>query len=362
MTLIELIMALGITLVAVAIASSLVMQGAYVTRQGEQSANTNDASRYAGDVIASSLMSGGLGAAGGLYIALSGGVSSHLVSPIMAVNNPLCTAPTGGVTCPDELWVVLPHRNALRNSCTDTGGGVMVQNVVSGTLQLRCSGGLPAATFKTLMATNMVKGALLTNPTFDNTGTFPKINGYTELGNNYSDTPERGGFQVGDLVYPVTIMHYYVASLASGTPGDMTAPTALWSRQAKVATTFTNGTVPFADMTTSGTLHLVQTDIEDMQLAFGFDTKGNGDPGDVQFSTWNTAWTDNFRPNLRSVRVSVVSKSARYNLDSGGKKSISTMHAPITVEDHAPSATPDGYSRNWYKRRVELPNLSPGNI
>lgn len=374
MTLIELIMALGITIVAVAVASTIVVQAALVTRRGEESANNNDASRFAGDVLAQSLMSAGVGASNGLYVAASGGTSNHLVSPIMALNNPPCTQPSAAVVCPDEMWVVLPHRNALRNSCDDTGGGVMVQNVAGGSLTLRCSSGISSTSFPILMATNMLKGALLSNPVFNTSGTWPKIISYAEYGTGYSDTPERGGFQVGDLVYPVSIVHYYVANVDNATPGDLVgdsakghtaahpAPTALFARQAIVSTAFTSGKPPFTDATTGTYLQLVQTDIEDLQLAFGFDTKGTGDPGDVQYSPWNSSWNDSFRPYLRSVRVNVVSKSSRAILDSNGAQSSSGLLAPVVVEDHAPSTTPDGRSRNQYMRRVELPNMAPGNI
>ncbi len=369
MTLVEVIMALGITIVAVAIASSLVLQGAYMTRQGEETANNNDASRFAGDLLASSLMSAGLGAPDGLFVALQSGLSSHRVLPVMAVNNPACTQPAAGV-CPDELWVVVPHRNALRNPCVDTGGGVMVQKVFGGALELRCG---PSFTgFSVLMATNMVRGALLSNPTIDLTGTWPRISAYDELGNGYSNAPDRGGFQVGDVVFPVTLVHYYVANIDNGVPGDLVgdaaklhtpanpAPSALWSRQGKVAAAFAAGAVPFTDVAASQ--RLVQSDIEDLQLAFGFDSKGQSDPNDIVYGGWDKVWSDAFRPNLRSVRVNVVSKSVRRVLNSSGEVNTSTLYKPVVVEDHAPSTTPDGYSRNFYRRRVDLPNMAPGNI
>jgi hypothetical protein len=236
----------------------------------------------------------------------------------------------------------VPHTNSLRQACQDRGAATSVTTKGTGPLKVSCTASFRAGDM--LMASNMTTAALLTQPTLGGTTL-----GYSESSlSGFSNAPEKGGFQVGDLVYPVTAVHYYVAT------APMTGRPALYRSLGTFQSSATGA--PFID--TPNTETLVMHDVEDLQVAFGVDPSSSGNPDNQGFV--NTLAPD-YVAGLRSIRVSVVALSKRKNTDAQ-TKTVKSAYAPMTVEDHTPTATADGYRRSLYSRRVELLNLDPVNL
>ena len=328
---------LSILAVVVAITMSLLVAGINLSRRGREISDANENARLAGETLTNALQAAGLGMAGGLYVSHAGVVVN--TSPIIIINN------TAG---PDELWVARPHRNALAQSCVDEGAATTVQKSGFGTLFVRCSAGLTAANLSglgapnMLMATNMKSAALLSAPTFTVFGAGQNIT-YTESGAGYADDPVRG-FLKGDLVMPVRLEHYFIGNATDGVPCLMMQPGVVGT----VANGFANVGVP----------RVIQRGVEDIQFAAGFDPGLTGDPANITLSS--TAVGPTFVPGLRSIRVSVLSRSALRLLDASGHPiTTSPDLAPRTLEDHVIGApVPDGFRRTLYSRRVELVNLA----
>jgi prepilin-type N-terminal cleavage/methylation domain-containing protein len=341
-TLIEMLVSVTIMLTVVAITGVLFVEGAKMTRRGQELISANDASRMAGEAIMNHAQLAGMGAPAGLWVNIGG--TATLVNPIYGTN-----ASDGGT---DDLWIVVPHPNALRQSCVDTGAATSLTNPGTGLLSVNCVASLADAGATMLMATNMQTGALLTGPfTFvDPSGTTPGTINYAEASvSGFSDSPAKGGFQIGDLVFPVSAVHYFTAVGSDGVRSLM--------KQFGTRNTSAGG-APFVD---TGTATLVQRGIEDLQIAYGVDsTSGTPDPANITFSTATRAWA--YSTGLRSLRVSVVAVSDRAILGSNGKPILTSEFSPIAVEGTTPPGAADGKRRTLFSRRVELPNLAPNTL
>ena len=106
-TLMELLAAVAILSVAVTVAGRLVMEAVRLARAAEETAGSNDAARLALEAIARDARLAGMGAGGGLWVN-RGGVPGR--------GNALHGG-TGAGGGPDGLWLVVPHVNALKQSC-----------------------------------------------------------------------------------------------------------------------------------------------------------------------------------------------------------------------------------------------------
>jgi prepilin-type N-terminal cleavage/methylation domain-containing protein len=344
-TLIELMVSLAILAVVVTMTMSLVVAGMNVSRRGHEISDANEGARVAGEAITNALQAAGLGMSGGLYVSHVGVVVK--TSPVIVINN---------TTGPDELWLVRPHRNALAQSCVDEGAATTVQKSGFGPTPLfvRCSGGLTAAGLSgsgapnLLMATNMSTGALLSTPTFAASGGGQNLS-YDEAAAGYADDQGRG-FQKGDLVMPVRIEHYFVNAVPDTTQPDGGMPCLMM--EPGVVGTVAQGFAP------TSAPRVVQRGVEDIQFAVGFDSTLTGDPANITLS--NASVGPPYAVGLRSLRISVMSRSQMQILDSSGKAmKLSPDLAPRTLEDHVVGApVPDGYRRTLYTRRVELVNLA----
>lgn len=350
MTLLELLISLSILVVVVAIAGTLMVETVTFSRRGQQLADTNEAAHLAGNVLAAALRRSGLGMNNGLLIAQGNTVTR--TNPVIVVNN------TDG---PDELWVVRPHRDALLESCVDEGAVTTVQRTGFGTISARCaivgwrdqplSG--PGAGLL-LAVTNLKQAALLTGAAFEPSATRQGM----DLTFNEQRLPgfasdEVSGFHQGDLVMPVVLERYFVG-------GDgRDAGTALLVQSGTVDPEGAQGyPVPV------GPPRVVQDGIEDLQFAVGVDDTESGDPDNIRWSTGGLP-AQPFTRGLKSVRVSVVAKSPRTILTPDGQVQRTAEYLPMSVEDHQANVdggVPDGHRRTLDTRRVELPNLSAGDL
>lgn len=90
----------------------------------------------------------------------------------------------------------------------------------------------------------------------------------------------------------------------------------------------------------------VAENIEDLQFAFGLDTD---DDGTVDSWINNADLTDSQKDQVRSVRISVLGRTAKEDGSFSGSRP--------AVEDHAASETSDGYRRKLLQVTVKVRNL-----
>lgn len=353
MTLLEVLISLSIMMVVVTIAGMLVVETMMFSRRGQQLADTNEAAHLAGNVLAAALQRAGLGMGNGLLVAQ--GETVTRTNPVIVVNN------TGG---PDELWVVRPHRDALLESCVDEGAATTVQRTGFGTISARCAiagwedkalSGQGAGLL--LAVTNLKQAALLTGAAFARSETRPGMDlTFKEQALSGFASDEISGFHQGDLIMPVVLERYFVA-------GD--------GREGGTALFVQAGAVPAGAAGASsypvptGPPRLVQDGIEDLQFAVGVDETESGDPDSIRWSNSGLP-AQPFTRGVKSVRVSVVAKSAKAILTTDGQVQRAAEYVPMSVEDHLVVAVdggvPDGHRRTLYTRRVELLNLSAGDL
>jgi prepilin-type N-terminal cleavage/methylation domain-containing protein len=339
-TFIELIIAMAVMLVAIAAVSYLLIATLRMKHNTENAIESNDASRLALETLAKDLRLAGMGAPGGLW--LNQGGTPTQVNAVFGLDG--AAAATDFER--DDLWLVLPDPRALRESCVDRGASTSLVSAGTGALSVTCTTSLRNTDL--LMVSNMTSAALLTGIVL--TPSQPTVPGSIDYAEStlsgFSNAPGRGGFQVGDLVYPVTLVHYYIAvDPTSSRP-------ALYRAQGQLAQDARGR--PFSDV--AGTERMVQLDIEDLQVAFGFDAAGSGRPDGYAFQHGlGTAWL----PGLRSVRVSVVGRGPGVQRDA--RDVVMSGLRPVSIENHAPTGAPeDGFRRSLYTRRVELPNMAAG--
>lgn len=344
MSLIEILVAMAIMVFAVVIASMLVVEGARLTRQGEETVKANDASRMAGEAIIGTLQLAGMGASTGLNVAVGG--TSMTVPPLFGVDS------TDGGS--DDLYVVVPARRVMKESCVDQGAAVRVEKdyIGAGLLEVNCIGSLTGASL--LMVSGMRAGAILTAPTLS-----PGMIDSPDLtvpSHRSVAADEVTGviqFRKGDMVFPVTVVHFFVGTDIAGNP-------ALMQANAVPAST---GTFPWVDVAAVP----IVSGIEDLQVTFGSDTGTNLGAADPNNITWAPGAfaaipAGTVQNTLRSVRFGVVSVAANPSRNSQGQILTDTNYARLPNENNIPATPPDGRRRVLFSRRVELPNFAPNNL
>ena len=366
-TLLELMIAATIMLLAVVIAGSVMMAGVLLTRNAEQRVQESDEARMAMADIVKNVLSAGHGAGAGVYVKGVGDGSAQLYMPIFGMDgatgngNGLHSAatPLAAANAMDDLWVIGASPNTLLESCHDRGAASTVTVAGTGILNVVCTGSFAAG--DQLLVSNMDKAALITNANPAAT----TIN-YAESSSGISDSPEHGGFQVGDMVYGANVVHYFVKKDATGTPG-------LYKTTGALTGTAPTGTYPtgpyplagrpFQDLD-QGTL--VANHVEDLEVVYGFDTTGDGNPA-------NFTWTNGLSPQvtgtgltpvtLRAVRVSVGVRGTNLVYDNEDHVLLNSTTQPLMIENrYATQPPPDGYKHMMYTRTIELPNLNPGSL
>jgi hypothetical protein len=187
------------------------------------------------------------------------------------------------------------------------------------------------------MVTNFTTGALINGLTIDSNS---KTVAYAQQGvPGFSNAPERGGFQKGDFIFPVQVVHYFISVGVDGRP-------ALVRAQGKLNTA---AGAPFVD---AGPSVVVSAPVEDLQVAFGVI---GADPE----PTFQHQFPSDWQAGLRALRITAVGLSQMALSETGGPPSPT---GPVAVEDHVPTATIDGLRRSVYRRRVDLLNLNMVNL
>lgn len=342
MTLIEVMVALVLSAIIIAAASALVVAGSRIIHNTEHTADSHDASRLAGEAIMNMVRQAGAGAPGGIWTSRGGAPAR--INAIFG---------SDGASSTDDLWLVVPDRNYLGEPCVTQGAAASVVRPGTGVIRVNCTQSLKANSLH--LVSNMTSAALLSNVVMipQSPGTPGQVQ-YAESGvSGFSNAPEKGGYQVGDLVYPVRLVHFFIGPHpTSGRPSLMRTDGRLLADSLGR---------PFSDVdaATSPPV-LVQENVENLQLAFGFDSTGEENP---ERYTWEHGLPADFKPGLRAVRINVVA-TGRNQRRNSQSTAVLDDDKPIAVENFTPptSAVADGLYRSLYTRRLELPNLAAANL
>ncbi|RKH59501.1 PilW family protein [Corallococcus aberystwythensis] len=354
MTLLETMVAAALSIIILTAATALLLAGGRVVHNTEHVADSHDNARLAGETLLSAVRQAGAGMSEGLWM-VSGGMPLR-INPVFggdgAGTGVLAATTTGNAPVTDgsdDLWLVVPDRNYLGRDCAP-GAAMTVLKPGTGALEVNCVGtptGTPPAN-PMLVASNMKSAALLTQTSVTSTPPTATVT-YQESGvTGFSNAPHKGGFQKGDLVYPVRLLHFFIGThagtgrkalmRAEGTPGSDASGR------------------PFMDM---GDPVVVQDFVEDFQVTFGVDATNTGDPARYDFQH---GLKPDYTPGLRSVRISVVATGRAPRRDNQNQ-SVLSEDLPLAVENHTPPAGPaDGYFRSLFSRRAELPNLAAASL
>ncbi|MCY1016457.1 PilW family protein [Pyxidicoccus sp. MSG2] len=356
MTLLETLIVVVLAAIVIAAATALLLAGGRVVHNTEHAADSHDNSRIAAESIMNLVRQAGAGAPGGLWVA-QGGIPVR-TNPIFGRDGTTGNGTTGNVTNPDgsdDLWLVLPDPNYMGEPCSMVGGqpsgaAVPVTRAGTGALSVNCTASLREGALH--VASNMTTGALLSNVQLvPENPSNPGVVSYAEQGvTGFSNAPEKGGFQSGDWVYPVRLVHFFLAT------NPATGRSALYRTEGLVAQDALGR--PYSDVATEP--QVVQDFVEDFQVAFGFDLSNTGDAKDY---TWQHGLAPTFAAGLRTVRVSVVATGRNPRRDSQSTAVLSA-DKPIDVENHVrpPAVVADGFYRSLYTRRLELPNLAAASL
>jgi type II secretory pathway pseudopilin PulG len=349
LTLVELMISVVIMMIAIMAAAALIIAGSNMTARAERRTTAEDSARDAMELIGRSLANAGMGAPGGLYIWQGG--ANVLINPVFGTG--------GGASGVDDLWLVVPDRNVLREpsvlpECISAPGSATT-NLTNGTdssgLRVSCITGFTK--HDTLLVTNWNTGALIFNPEPTPAKSFgePAIIQFPAMGTDFSNAPGRGDFKAGDLVFRVKVIHYFVRmNSATGRPVLYMARGAVNPLPPPAPPFFENGDPV-----------VVQDNIEDLQITYEVADNDSVVPGDYgQLQTFPAQ--RQAPPFLRSLTVRIVGITPAQQRMANG--AILTSHKPIfKLADHENTsvlgANADGYERVMVQRRFELPNLSP---
>jgi type II secretory pathway pseudopilin PulG len=366
-TLIELMVSMVVMIIAIFAALTLMLVAFSLVRNADNESDDFDHARIAGEQLTIQLQSAGLMTPGGIFIGTVASQNFPLWGADGNGTGPLPPAPAQAGT--DDLWVILPDRNALRDPCGDKGAGLPVALPVgvskpNGPIPVQCPSGNLANAFNVndfAVAANTRTGALLT---INGLG-LGQINSVEDGSANFSDAPPPGaGYARADLVYHATPWHYFVKAMPAG-PGFQ-AWTGLYRHRGLV------GADPIGRPLMDDPAYpdeLVQVGVEDLQLAYGVDANNTGDPALYTYGNPVGAPTDysllpafNANTLLRTVRLTIVTRSQQTRKDVGGGSAILKptglgAGGGLQVENHLIPG--DNYQRAVYSRRLELPNLTP---
>lgn len=356
MSLLEIMIASAIMLLAIAAAAALVFAGGRMARNAELVADSDDASRVAAEVVINAVQLAGMGASRGLWVN-QGGVATR-ISPVFGIDGTTGagsnTAPAPNASGWDDLWLVVPTRDALQEPCAVPGAysPLVEASAPSAALTVSCAGSF--ALNDLLVVSNLSTAALINLTGITPSGSKVTLQ-YAEQGvSGFSNAPEKNGYQAGDLVYGVSLVHFYVANAPNGVP-------ALYRSLGDVATDTTGR--PFSDR--PGSQRLIQTNVEDFQVAYGMDSGAT--PVDPNNYTFQHGLAPGFNGNLRALRINVVARTnnpmrdSQNNLAAGSSTLFGLV--PVTVENHVPPLIPpDGFRRSLYSRRTEVLNMLTANL
>jgi len=349
-TLLELMIAVSITVTAIGATMALVGYTGVLARHADIVSESSNSARLAGDLIASVLRNSGMGGGQGLYVAVGG--TPILINPIHGADNLTLNYAGRTVNSSDDLWLVGPDKNAMRDSCSSRGAYVSVIAAGLGPLSVVPFPGAPCANpfanGDSLLVTNMNKSALLTNIAV-NSPAPNQINYNESTISGFSNAPERGGFQVGDMALRARVIHFYLDL------NPLTNRLALWQASGTIGPDFLGR--PLNDI--PATRAVVQDFIEDFQVVYWVDPTLSNDPSQYVIQHGMPAA---YQAGVRSVTISVVATTAKVLIDQNNQLTLSNATAPKSVANHTVVGTPDGFVRGIYTRRIEIPNLMSSNI
>ncbi len=392
---VELMVAMAIMVTAVALSSSIFVAAAAVQHNATVTGDSQDNGRLAINDIVKNAQRAGMLTPGGVFVQMSSvGTTPVLVQPVFGLDGSTGAGAIGagaavgttacvGVGLPasticsgtDDLWLIVPDPHAMGESCVTAGANttVVVSSDAGSATGISVQCAPVVATGDTMLATNMLTGALLSNVTVTpHALPTPSLLTYNEAASNYSDSPLYG-YQIGDTVFRVNLVHYFVATDPSGIPtlyksvnGSLGASAGPYPTEGR----------PFKDGTTALRL---QPYVEDLQIAFGLDSN-SGSPsyaGVLPYSGTPQTFVNGFSPTsgfalsstgvpppsaLRALRVNVVVRSPNPTVTLGTGNVNTSQNVPLTVEGHTPGTTPDGLLRTLYTRTIALPNLMPAGM
>lgn len=337
MTLVEVMVAATIMTAVMAAAVAVIRTGVRVATLNEQTVDTNDAARVAGDRMVFDLRSAGT--MGGVYVTNAAG-PPILINPVFSLNS--AVRPNT-----DQVWMIVPSRTLMQADCTRAGSAaVLTQASVSGQpLQVNCTAQFAGA--KTLLVTNFTRAALISVTAM--TATTISYNEATVPG--FSNDPSKGAFQRGDYIAPVNLVRYGIAA------NDIAGQPDVLKREV-----FDLDFATVAVATPFGTAAAVRgeifNNIEDLQVAWGSGVAPALTYASAHGSAYLGGNGGNFGTQNQvpvSVRLNLVGRTARAIRDEAGEL---MRYGPIDVEDHAWGVVPfDGFRRTLYRRRVELQNM-----
>jgi len=293
----------------------------------------------------------GMGASTQLTINLGG--TATQINAIYVVDNSTGANPSGNGPNPivgtDEIWMVTPSLLAMGEACFDSGAKTPLTAGSSGTIPVACSAGFSTYTgagrFVMLISgQGNGKAGLLSSPAIGSGTTLTSSDGTIVT-----------GFGAGDSVVGVQVLHYYIGLNPRDTDPDGTKHPALYRAYGDL--TGGTATAPFSNAANPGPIPEIP-DVDDLQIVTLIDPTGQKNPATYDATLGLPATPLVASPKqVKSMRVSLVARAHNKSL-SGDGNSVVQQFAPLTVENHAPAATPDGYQRVIFSRRVELPNMA----
>ncbi len=387
MTLIELVIAVSVMLVAVAAATTLLIAAMRMSRDVQGNVEAGERARLAATELLEHLGRAGLGSYNGVNVVTSG--TLKLVSPVYGYDGttgngaagaaiPLTLMnskpPTTYVVYPDDIWIIEPSRYAFDESCLAGSGNnqnpgskvaITAATTTGVVLPVTCTAGLAGWTFLMVTSPNACatgpiapcgKAALLTAGTLT-------ANSIDFVEKSTAGFPPAGAsYALGDEVMGVNVTHYYVALNTKDNPSGVAgaAHPALFRATGKIL----NDGATYGNRIFSDNVAAVEVpDVEDLQIAYGYDSAA-APTNNPDTYTWVhgqpfLAGTGTATGKvLKSVRVTVVARSHQ----SSQRQTVNPKMFPMPAENDAPAAVADGWEREIFSRRLELPNMAPGNL
>jgi hypothetical protein len=301
---------------------------------------------------------------------MSQGVYVFPGNPVL-INAVYGTDGAGPIAPSDDLWAIVPDRNAFIDTCPSANAVAPATVICGSRVGAECPAALSSLPVSctsifnatdTLIATNYVSAALLTGSLTFIAESLPStagsIGGFNGAG-SISDSPQTGLFHTGDSVFRGQILHIYVANSAQGVP-------TLYS---SVGTVGNSAAVPLVDPGTRVTA--IAPYIDNLQVAYVVAPSNTTDPSQYVVQNGYPAAFGGGTSPLRGVRVSVVSRTALAVTDEAmSLKTLSSCQAGSSMDAGTPALVENtvcdmaymGYHRNVYSRRIELPNMLPTGL
>jgi prepilin-type N-terminal cleavage/methylation domain-containing protein len=349
-TLIELVVAMAVMLVAVAAATTLMVAAVRMARDRTGNVEAAERARLASAEMLENLERTGLGSWFQLTVNIGG--TAQQIMPIYTLDNQTrsMTGAWGTTTfIADEIWMVTPSRLAMGEPCWDTGAKVpLTAGQAGNNVTVACTAGFAnytgAGHFVMMFSGQGTgKAGLLSSPTISSGSVIASPDGTVVT-----------GFGASDSLVGVQVLHYYIAPNPMDRDPNGAPHPALFRGYGQLTGV---ASAPFQDAASPGPVPEIP-DVEDLEVAAMIDTTGTKDPTQYAFDAGLPPQpTLAFPQVLKSMRVTLVSRSHLASRDGNQASNVNQAFVPLTVENHVSTGIPDGYQRVTFTRRVELPNM-----